>query len=183
LQPANERHNQQVQPNHTSSLWELARVFGHYGSGKPISPNNVLRQQVVPACDALGLNRVTCLTSGARTHRGLTRRAAGQGRGAVDGPHQGGHDRECVHPSDRRRTPHGGRQSRIRIVHYCSQSEKARQEETWTPRTAMSDPSDRRRNASTTRHVNHTAQRSGASILSEIERQRAPPAGSQQSLD
>ena len=32
------------------------------GSGKPISPNNVLRQQVFPACDALGLKRVTWLT-------------------------------------------------------------------------------------------------------------------------
>ena len=35
-----------------------------------------------------------------------------------------GRDVKRVHPSDRRRTPHGGRQSRIRIVHYCSQSEK-----------------------------------------------------------
>jgi integrase len=32
------------------------------GSGKPISPNNVLRQQVFPVCDALGLKRVTWLT-------------------------------------------------------------------------------------------------------------------------
>jgi integrase len=32
------------------------------GSGKPISPNNVLRRQVFPACDALGLKRVTWLT-------------------------------------------------------------------------------------------------------------------------
>jgi integrase len=31
-------------------------------SGKPISPNNVLRQQVFPACEALGLQRVTWLT-------------------------------------------------------------------------------------------------------------------------
>ena len=31
-------------------------------SGKPISPNNVLRQQVFPACEALGLKRVTWLT-------------------------------------------------------------------------------------------------------------------------
>jgi integrase len=31
-------------------------------SGKPISPNNVLRQQVFPACAALGLKRVTWLT-------------------------------------------------------------------------------------------------------------------------
>jgi len=32
------------------------------GSGKPISPNNVLRRHVFPACDALGLKRVTWLT-------------------------------------------------------------------------------------------------------------------------
>jgi integrase len=31
-------------------------------SGKPISPNNVLRRQVFPACAALGLKRVTWLT-------------------------------------------------------------------------------------------------------------------------
>jgi integrase len=31
-------------------------------SGKPISPNNVLRQQVYPACAALGLPRVSWLT-------------------------------------------------------------------------------------------------------------------------
>jgi len=31
-------------------------------SGKPISPNNVLRQQVYPACEALGLKRVSWLT-------------------------------------------------------------------------------------------------------------------------
>jgi integrase len=34
------------------------------GSGKPISPNNVLRRQVFPACDALGLKHVTWLTLG-----------------------------------------------------------------------------------------------------------------------
>jgi integrase len=38
-----------------------ALVFSTW-SGKPISPNNVLRQQVFPACDALGLKRVTWLT-------------------------------------------------------------------------------------------------------------------------
>ena len=38
-----------------------ALVFGTW-SGKPISPNNVLRQQVFPACDRLGLKRVTWLT-------------------------------------------------------------------------------------------------------------------------
>jgi integrase len=32
------------------------------GSGKPISPNNVLRQQIFPACEVLGLKRVTWLT-------------------------------------------------------------------------------------------------------------------------
>jgi hypothetical protein len=38
-----------------------AQVFSTW-SGKPISPNNVLRQQIFPACDALGLKRVTWLT-------------------------------------------------------------------------------------------------------------------------
>ena len=38
-----------------------ALVFSTW-SGKPISPNNVLRQQVFPACDRLGLKRVTWLT-------------------------------------------------------------------------------------------------------------------------
>jgi integrase len=31
-------------------------------SGKPISPNNILRQQIFPACEALGLKRATWLT-------------------------------------------------------------------------------------------------------------------------
>ena len=38
-----------------------ALIFSTW-SGKPISPNNVLRQQVFPVCDALGLKRVTWLT-------------------------------------------------------------------------------------------------------------------------
>ena len=38
-----------------------ALVFSTW-SGKPISPNNVLRQQIFPACDALGLKRATWLT-------------------------------------------------------------------------------------------------------------------------
>ena len=38
-----------------------ALVFSTW-SGKPISPNNMLRQQVFPACGALGLKRVTWLT-------------------------------------------------------------------------------------------------------------------------
>jgi integrase len=38
-----------------------ALVFSTW-SGKPISPNNVLRQQVFPACERLGLKRVTWLT-------------------------------------------------------------------------------------------------------------------------
>ncbi|MEO8680186.1 MAG: tyrosine-type recombinase/integrase [Vicinamibacterales bacterium] len=32
------------------------------GTGKPISPNNVARQQIFPACQALGLQRATWLT-------------------------------------------------------------------------------------------------------------------------
>jgi integrase len=31
-------------------------------SGKPISPNNVSRRWIIPACEALGLKRVTWLT-------------------------------------------------------------------------------------------------------------------------
>jgi integrase len=38
-----------------------ALIFSTW-SGKPISPNNVLRQQVFPACAVLGLKRVTWLT-------------------------------------------------------------------------------------------------------------------------
>jgi integrase len=38
-----------------------ALVFSTW-SGKPISPNNVLRRHVFPACDALGLKHVTWLT-------------------------------------------------------------------------------------------------------------------------
>jgi integrase len=38
-----------------------ALVFSTW-SGKPISPNNVLRQQIFPACDALGFKRATWLT-------------------------------------------------------------------------------------------------------------------------
>jgi integrase len=38
-----------------------ALVFATW-SGKPISPNNVVRRWIVPACDALGLKRATWLT-------------------------------------------------------------------------------------------------------------------------
>ena len=38
-----------------------ALVFSTW-SGKPISPNNVARQQIFPACKALGLSRATWLT-------------------------------------------------------------------------------------------------------------------------
>jgi integrase len=38
-----------------------ALVFSTW-SGKPISPNNVLRQQIFPACEKLGLKRATWLT-------------------------------------------------------------------------------------------------------------------------
>jgi integrase len=38
-----------------------ALVFSTW-SGKPISPNNVLRQQIFPACETLGLKRATWLT-------------------------------------------------------------------------------------------------------------------------
>jgi integrase len=40
---------------------EEALVFSTW-SGKPISPNNVLRRWIVPACDTLGLKRVSWLT-------------------------------------------------------------------------------------------------------------------------
>jgi hypothetical protein len=39
-------------------------------SGKPISPNTVLRRQVYPACEALGPRGVSWLRCGARTPRG-----------------------------------------------------------------------------------------------------------------
>lgn len=45
--------NKQPQPD--------ALVFSTW-SGKPISPNNVLRQHVFPACEGLRLKRVTWLT-------------------------------------------------------------------------------------------------------------------------
>jgi len=48
-----ERGSKEIKPD--------ALVFST-GSGKPISPNNVLRRHVFPACDALGLKRVTWLT-------------------------------------------------------------------------------------------------------------------------
>ena len=31
-------------------------------SGKPVSPNNIVRRWIVPGCEALGLKRVTWLT-------------------------------------------------------------------------------------------------------------------------
>jgi hypothetical protein len=41
---------------------------------------------------------------------------------AVDGTREGGHDAQRVHTGDRWFVARGRRQSRIRIVHYCSQS-------------------------------------------------------------
>jgi integrase len=43
------------------SLKPDALVFSTW-TGKPISPNNVARQQIFPACEALGLRRATWLT-------------------------------------------------------------------------------------------------------------------------
>ena len=51
-----------------------ALVFSTW-SGKPIAPNNILRRWVLPACEALGLERATWLTSGGRIPRGRTRKA------------------------------------------------------------------------------------------------------------
>ena len=45
-----------VKPHRRGSL-----VFSTW-SGKPISPNNVLHRWIVPACDTLGLKRVSWLT-------------------------------------------------------------------------------------------------------------------------
>jgi hypothetical protein len=90
-------------------------------SGKPISPNNVSRQQIFPACKALGGAcdvvdvPADLFVLGAR--EGRTR----QGRRAADGPRQGRYDTERLHSGSRRGTSGGGRQDWIGIVHNCSQ--------------------------------------------------------------
>jgi integrase len=48
-------------------------------SGKPISPNNVLRQQIFPACEALGLKRATWLTF-RRTYSSWAHQKGGPGK-------------------------------------------------------------------------------------------------------
>ena len=53
---------------------EASLVFSTW-SGKPISPNNVQRRCIVPACETLGLRRVSWLTL----------RRAGKGHRAADG--------------------------------------------------------------------------------------------------
>jgi len=67
-------------------------------SGKPISPKNVLRRWVWPACEAADLPRVTWLTF-RRTYSSwaLRQGRAGQGRRADHRAHQGGHHDECLH--------------------------------------------------------------------------------------
>jgi integrase len=88
------------------------------GSGKPISPNNMLRQWVFPACDSLKLSRgelahlpAHVRVVGARQGRGR------EGRGPVDGPCERGHDAQRVHAGARRIGADCGRDHRRRIVH------------------------------------------------------------------
>jgi hypothetical protein len=56
-------------------------------SGKPISPNNIVRRWIVPACDASGISRVTWLTL-RRTYSSWAhkKKVPGQGHRADDGP-------------------------------------------------------------------------------------------------
>ena len=96
-------------------------------SGKPISPNNVVRRWIVPACDDVGTRArdlvdaaANVLVVGAREGR------AGQGRRAADGPREGRHDAQRVHAGRRWLTSQSRRHGRIRIVHYCSQTGERR---------------------------------------------------------
>ncbi len=83
-----------------------ALVFSTW-AGKPISPNNVSRTWIFPACEALGLKRVTWLTL-RRTYsswahaRGVPGKVIAQLMGR-----EGRHDAERVHPGARRRVAHG----------------------------------------------------------------------------
>jgi integrase len=102
-----------------------ALVFSTW-SGKPISPNNVLRHHVFPACEGLGLKRVTWLTL-RRTYsswahdKGVPGKVVAQlmGHTKVDTTLN-------VYTQVIDSAANGGRQGRIRIVHYCSQSGKGR---------------------------------------------------------
>ena len=96
-----------------------ALVFATW-SGKPISPNNVLRQQIFPACEALGLQRVKWLTL-RRTYSSWAHEKGVPGKVVALLMGHFKVDTERVHAGDRWRAPHGGRH-RIRIVHNCSQT-------------------------------------------------------------
>jgi integrase len=86
--------------------------------GQVLSPNNVLRRSIFPACEALNLPHATWLTF-RRTYsswshdKGVPGKVVAQlmGHANVD------HNVERVHASARRRAAHGRRQSRRRIVH------------------------------------------------------------------
>ena len=92
-------------------------------SGKPISPNNVVRRWIVPACKTLGLQRVTWLTLRRTYSSWVAReRSARQGHRTTDGTREGRYDAQRVHASDRRFTSSSRRQRRIGIVHDCAQT-------------------------------------------------------------
>jgi len=87
-----------------------ALVFSTW-SGKPISPNNVLRQQIFPACQTLGLKRATWLTfrrtySSWAHEKGVPGKVVAQlmGHAKVDTTPK------RLHAGDRRRAACGGRQ-------------------------------------------------------------------------
>ena len=73
-------------------------------SGKPISPNNVLRTWVWPACQAAELSRVTWLTF-RRTYSsmGASKGRPAEGRRGDHGPHEDRYDAQRLHAGTRRR--------------------------------------------------------------------------------
>ena len=98
-----------------------ARVLRRAGTS--ISPNNVLRRAIFPACTAAGTSSRD--VAHVPTHVLVVvarQRRARQGGRAVDGPRQRRHDAERVHAGARWIDARRRRKGRRRIVHYCSQT-------------------------------------------------------------
>ena len=103
-----------------------ALMFATRG-GKPLSPSNVLRRSVFPACEALGLPHATWLTFRRTSSSWSARQGrAGERRRTADGSRQRAYDVECLHAGTGRLAARGGRESRRRIVHNCSPARRSR---------------------------------------------------------
>ena len=96
-------------------------------TGKPISPSNVLRQAIFPACRALDPPPRDVVHLPTYLLVVVTRQGrSGQGRRVADGTRQHRHNVEYLDAGARWINADGRRESRRRIVHNCSPTREGR---------------------------------------------------------